>query len=100
MRALSGFFRCGILSAALVTPLVLYPAVLRADDDHHENHYRDARHNDEHAWNDREDRAYRVWLQDNHRKYNNFDRLKERDRQAYWNWRHDHSDAQLKIDIR
>jgi len=100
MRPLSSFFRCGILSAALVTPLVLCPIVLRADDDHHEKHYRDARHKDEHVWNDHEDRAYRVWLQDNHRKYNNFDRLKERDRQAYWNWRHDHSDAQLKIDIR
>jgi hypothetical protein len=100
MRPLSSFFRCGILTAALVTPLVLCPIVLRADDDHHEKRYRDARHKDEHAWNDREDRAYRVWLQDNHRKYNNFDRLKERDRQAYWNWRHDHSDAQLKIDIR
>jgi hypothetical protein len=27
-------------------------------------------------------------------------RLRERDRQAYWGWRHDHSDAQLKIEVR
>ncbi len=100
MRTLSRFYRHGFLGLALLTPLMLTPTLVRADDDHHEKHYRDTRHNDEHVWNDREDRAYRVWVQENHRKYNNFDRLKERDRDAYWNWRHDHSDAQLKIDIR
>jgi len=100
MRTLSSFFRFGILSAALITPLALSPTVMRADDNHGEKRYRDARHNDEHVWNDHEDRAYRMWVQENHRKYNNFDRLKGRDRQSYWDWRHDHSDAQLKIDIR
>jgi hypothetical protein len=29
-----------------------------------------------------------------------FGRLNARDQQNYWNWRHSHSDAQLKIDIR
>jgi hypothetical protein len=100
MRALSTYFRFGILGVALVTPLALSPTILRADDDHAEKRYRDTRHKDEHVWNEHEDRAYRVWTQENHRKYNDFDRLKDRDRQSYWDWRHDHSDAQLKIDIR
>ena len=62
--------------------------------------YQDVRHHDEHAWNDQEDRAYRVWLGERHRKYNDFDRLRGRDQQAYWDWRHNHSDAQLKIQVR
>ena len=102
MRTFSCIYRFGILSLALIMPLTLSPTAMRADDDdhHREKHYRDARHNDDHVWNDHEDRAYRMWVQENHRKYNNFDRLKERDREAYWDWRHDHSDAQLKIEIR
>jgi hypothetical protein len=39
-------------------------------------------------------------LQERHRKYNDFDRINERDRQNYWDWRHNHSDAQLKIEVR
>jgi hypothetical protein len=102
MRTLSRFYRFGLLSVALLAPLAVSPTALRADDDDHrrEKHYRDSRHNDDHVWNDHEDRAYRMWVQENHRKYNDFNRLKDRDRQNYWDWRHDHSDAQLKIDIR
>ncbi len=37
---------------------------------------------------------------ENHRKYRDFSRLRDNDRQAYWGWRHEHSDALLKIDIR
>ena len=96
MRTLSSFIRFGILSAALVTPLVLSPTVMRADD----KRYHDAKHKDDHAWNDHEDRAYHMWVEQNHRKYSDFDHLKARDQQAYWNWRHNHSDALLKIDIR
>jgi len=100
MRTLSFFYRLGILSVTLLTPLALSPAIMRADDDRRERHYHDARHNDDHVWNDHEDRAYHMWVEENHRKYSDFAHLKERDRQAYWDWRHDHSDAQLKIDIR
>jgi hypothetical protein len=96
MRTFSSYFRFGMLSVALITPLVLSPTVMRADD----KRYHDAKHNDDHAWNDHEDRAYHMWVEQNHRKYSDFDRLKARDQQSYWNWRHEHSDAQLKIDIR
>jgi hypothetical protein len=96
MRTLSSFFRFGILSVALVTPLALFPTVMRADD----KSYHDAKHNDDHVWNDHEDKAYRIWAKDNHRKYRDFAKLKVEDQQSYWDWRHDHSDAQLKIDIR
>ncbi|HEY3739650.1 MAG TPA: hypothetical protein VGL53_07395 [Bryobacteraceae bacterium] len=84
-----------LLSAALSLPLVMMPSLLQADD----VHYHDKKHNDDHVWNSHEDQAYRIWVRDNHRKYVDFAKLKDRDRESYWAWRHDHSDALLKIDI-
>lgn len=85
-----------MFSATLAGSLALAPTVLRADD----RVYHDRDHNDDHHWNAHEDKAYRVWVKENHRHYQNFDRLKDEDRSAYWNWRHEHSDAVLKIDVR
>jgi hypothetical protein len=79
-----------------MAPLALTPAALRADD----RKYHDASHNDDHEWNAHEDKAYRIWLKENHRKYKNFEAIKEEDRQSYWSWRHDHDDAKLKIVIK
>jgi len=97
------FLKAAFLSAALMTPILLTPVALRADD--HNNHkdarkYHDKQHNDDHEWNSHEDQAYRMWAKDNHRKYSDFSRLKENDQQAYWGWRHEHSDAMLKIEIK
>jgi hypothetical protein len=85
-----------LLGAMIATPLAITTTALRADD----RHYHDAAHNDDHTWNDHEDKAYRMWVKDQHRKYVSFDRLKAEDQQSYWAWRHEHSDALLKIDIR
>jgi hypothetical protein len=95
-----------LLTAALIVPVTLTPTMLRAADDHHDDHradahrYHDNGHKDDHDWNDHEDRAYRMWAKENHRKYQDFQKLKARDQQNYWGWRHNHSDALLKIDIR
>lgn len=83
-----------LLSAALSLPLVMMPT-LQAED----QHYHDKAHNDDHVWNNHEDQAYRIWVKDNHRKYVDFAKLHDKDRESYWAWRHDHSDALLKIDI-
>ena len=90
------FLKVALLSVALIAPITMAPTTLRAED----RKYHDAQHNDDHAWNSHEDRAYRIWVKENHRKYNDFARLKEEDQQAYWAWRHEHSDALLKIDIK
>jgi hypothetical protein len=105
MRTLSRIYAIGLLGATLLAPLAYLPVSAQAQDDHRkeaENNrrYQDAKHHDEHAWNNHEDQAYRMWLQERHHKYNDFDRLNARDQQSYWDWRHDHSDAQLKINIR
>lgn len=86
-----------LLGAALLIPLAVNPTALFADE--REHRYHDERHHDDHEWNDREDRAYRIWVRDNHRKFVEFGRLRDGDRQRYWNWRHEHNDALLKIEI-
>jgi len=94
------FWNAAILCAALMTPIAIAPTVLRAADDKNARTYHDKQHNDDHQWNGQEDKAYRMWATENHRKYSDFSKLKDSDQQAYWGWRHQHSDALLKIDIR
>jgi hypothetical protein len=76
------------------------PVVLRAEDRNAERNYHDRDHNDDHKWNSHEDRAYRMYAKERHLKYRDFSKLKAEEQQSYWGWRHDHSDAQLKIEIR
>ena len=90
-----------LLGSALIATVAMAPTALRADD--HNNNtrsYHDKQHNDEHEWNSHEDQAYRMWAKENHRKYNAFAKITVNDQQAYWGWRHEHSDAVLKINIR
>jgi hypothetical protein len=92
------FWKAAFLGAALIVPITMTSTGLRAED-HKDARYHDKRHNDDHEWNAHEDQAYRIWAKENHRKYKEFAKLKEDDRQAYWGWRHDHSDSLLKIEI-
>ena len=95
------FCNAALLSAALIASVALAPTALRAADDHKDEarKYHDKRHNDDHEWNSREDRAYRMWAKEKHRREAEFARLNDRDQQAYWRWRHSHSNALLKIEI-
>ena len=93
------FLNAALLGAALIIPVTMAPTALRADDNKARS-YHDKQHNDDHEWNNHEDQAYRVYAKQNHRKYRNFSTLNENDQQAYWGWRHEHSDALLKINIR
>lgn len=94
------FFNTSLLTAALLVPLAMTPTMLRADDHKDAPKYHDKQHNDDHEWNSHEDQAYRMYAKENHRKYSDFSKLNETDQQNYWGWRHEHSDALLKIDIR
>jgi hypothetical protein len=89
------FLTTALLGAVLSAPVTLAPTALRADD----RVYHDKDKNDDHHWDNHEDRAYRMWVKENHRKYRDFAKLKPEDQQQYWAWRHEHSDAVLKIDI-
>jgi hypothetical protein len=93
------FWNTALLGAALIIPVTLVPTIARAEDQKARS-YHDKAHNDDHQWNGQEDKAYRLYAKQNHRKYGDFARLNENDQQAYWGWRHEHSDALLKIEIR
>ena len=95
---MTSFWKTALLGAALIIPVAITPTVLSAEE--HPRTYHDRDHNDDHEWNTHEDQAYRMYAKENHRKYSDFSKLKENDQQAYWGWRHEHSDAQLKITIR
>jgi hypothetical protein len=93
---MNGFFKTALLATALTAPLMVTAPSLWAQD----RTYHDASHNDEHTWNNHEDQAYRIWVKQNHRKYATFGTLKETDQKSYWNWRHEHDDASLKIVVK
>jgi hypothetical protein len=97
---MSRFWSTALLSAALMSPIALAPRVLRAQDQKAARSYHDKQHNDDHAWNGQEDKAYRIYAKQNHRKASEFSKLKDDDQQNYWNWRHEHSDSLLKIEIK
>lgn len=86
------------LTAALITPVAVTPALFAAEVT--VRTYHDSARNEDHKWDKNEDRAYRMYVKENHHRYRSFDRLKENDRTAYWNWRHDHPDASLHINIK
>ena len=88
-----------VLGGALIAPIAIVPTTLRAEDQKARS-FHDKQHNDDHEWNSHEDQAYRAWGKETHRKYSDFAKLKDNDQQAYWGWRHEHSDAVLKIDVR
>jgi hypothetical protein len=98
------FCNAALLSAALIVPSMMAPSTLRAEERQTTattvRTYHDTKNNDSHEWNSREDQAYRAYSTENHRKTVEFYKLKPKDQQAYWGWRHEHSDSLLKIEIK
>jgi hypothetical protein len=48
----------------------------------------DRSHKDYHQWNGDEDRMYRQYLTDHHRRYRAFSRNSRQQKLQYWQWRH------------
>lgn len=82
------------LSVALITPVCL-----QAQDHHDDKGYYDKHHKDYHHWDDNEDKAWRIYLEQQHHAYYDWNRANARQQQAYWDWRHNHSDAVLQINV-
>ena len=85
------FLHAALLGAALLVSSAIAPTALRAQT------YHDAQRKEDHHWDAHEGKAYRIWVKQNHRKYADFGKLKSEDQQAYWDWRHEHTDVVLKI---
>ena len=79
MRSITSRF----LSAALLSTPLMVPAVVVAQD---HPRYHDNQRNEDHEWNNHEDKAYRIRAKQNHRKHADFAKLKAEDQQSYWGW--------------
>ena len=91
-----------ILSALALSTTLIVPVAARAEDrNHHEKRYYDRDARDYHTWNNNEDRAYRAYVQDQHRDQRHFNKVKRSEQQQYFKWRHQHPDNTLfKVEIR
>ena len=56
----------------------------------HDRRYYDRDHRDYHEWNERETRAWRRYWVERRRREIAWERANERQRRAYWRWRHEH----------
>lgn len=50
--------------------------------------YYDPYYSDYHVWNDNEVVYYNQWVAETHRPHRDFRRLRKRDQEEYWRWRH------------
>ena len=82
-----------LLAATLAAPVVASAAMLSRDEGPQiEIRLFDRSHRDYHNWNDSEDRSYRAYLAERHRRYVVFERQRRAQQTAYWRWRHAHQD--------
>jgi hypothetical protein len=90
-----------VISALLSGAALIIPLAATADDRDHQKRYYDRDGRDYHTWNNQEDRAYRVYLQDQHKDYREFRRVKPNQQTEYFRWRHEHPDSSIfKVEIR
>jgi hypothetical protein len=80
------------LTAALGAPISIQAMPTPQDDHDRQNRVYDKQHKDYHNWDDNENRAWGVYLTENHRNPHEFSRANKREQSQYWNWRHAHPD--------
>ena len=88
------------VSGFLLGAAWLVPVGARAED-HKDKTYYDRDGHDRHTWNGQEDKAYRVYLGEQHREYVDFGKVKVTQQTEYFRWRHQHPDNVLfKVEIK
>jgi hypothetical protein len=89
-----------VVSGFLLGAAWLVPVAARAED-HKDKTYYDRDGKDRHTWNGQEDKAYRVYLGEQHRDYVDFGKVKVAQQTEYFRWRHQHPDSTLfKVEVR
>lgn len=86
-----------ILGGLMLATLVITPVAVVAEDHRGEVRYYDRDGRDYHNWNGEEDRNYRAYLVERHRTYVPFVKVKVRERQEYFRYRHEHG---FKVEVR
>jgi hypothetical protein len=79
------------LTAALAAGSSISAAAL-PQDAHVQIRVYDDSHKDYHDWDEREDRAYRHYLEEKHEQYRAYEKMKYKEQHDYWEWRHSHPD--------
>jgi len=79
------------LAAVLLVPVAAMAAPA-AQDAKIQIRFFDRNHKDYHDWDDREDRAWGVYLKNGRKKSAEFSKASKREQSHYWNWRHSHPD--------
>ena len=90
-----------ILNGLLLGVALIAPVALRAQDEKttttttttSSKRYYDTTEKDYHVWTTGEDRAYRVYLTEQHRDYVEFPKVKVVEQREYFKWRHGHPDS-------
>ena len=78
-----------ILVATFSAPAVLPAAQVHVGVTIGRHRVYDRDHRDYHAWNVRENRAYRQYLAERHLRYLRYARQRRAEQSAYWQWRHE-----------
>ena len=91
-----------LLSGALITPAALMAfqqseqSTTTTTTTTTETHrYYDSTYKEYHNWDANEDRAYRMYLEENHRTYADFPKTKTTEQTEYWKWRHNHPNKMI-----
>lgn len=83
----------GMLSSyAFLSPTQVIAQYSYAPHQEHDRRYYDRDHRDYHEWNEREARAWHRYWNERRRREIAWERANERQRRAYWRWRHEHMD--------
>lgn len=91
--------RFQVLGGFLLAAAMLAPVTVSAGGQNKRYYDRDG--HDYHVFDDKEDRAYRIYLTENHREYRAFGKMKPVELREYFKWRHQHSDGVLfKVEIK
>jgi hypothetical protein len=95
MNNMQGF---RIVNGLLLGIALIAPMALRADDTKKtttttSTRYYDLDEKDYHDWTPNEDRAYRMYLGEQHRDYVEFPKTTVVQQSEYFKWRHGHSDS-------
>ena len=83
-----------LLIGALGAPVVITVRAVAQDqrqEDRDQARYVDQQ-GQEHRWDANEDKAYRRYLAEKHRKYEDFNHMNKQQQEEYWQWRREHPD--------
>jgi hypothetical protein len=86
-----------ILAGVCMAASLIAPVVVTAEEHHGEKRYYDRTGRDYHYWNGDEDRQYHAYVVEQHRQYVPFVRVRPRERQEYFKYRHEHG---FKVEVR